>query len=59
MAKRDKWVSDDGQNELLEIMDHTVQREIVEGVKSSPFYGIIADGTADVNGDEQFTFCVR
>ncbi|XP_077554221.1 zinc finger MYM-type protein 1-like isoform X3 [Haemaphysalis longicornis] len=59
MAKRDKWVSGDVQNELIEIMAHTVQREIVEDVKSSPFYGIIADGTTDVNGDEQFTFCVR
>ncbi|XP_042148832.1 uncharacterized protein LOC121837301 [Ixodes scapularis] len=59
LTKRDKWISGDVQNELIEIMAHTVQREIVKDVKSSPFYGIIADGTTDINGDEQFTFCVR
>ncbi|CAN7983570.1 unnamed protein product [Ixodes hexagonus] len=40
-------------------MAHTVQRDIIKDIKCSPFYGIIADGTTDVTGNEQFTFCVR
>ncbi|KAH9382583.1 hypothetical protein HPB48_010343 [Haemaphysalis longicornis] len=40
-------------------MAHTVQRDIIKDIKCSPFYGIIADGTTDITGNEQFTFCVR
>ncbi|KAH9361711.1 hypothetical protein HPB48_005136 [Haemaphysalis longicornis] len=44
LEQRDKWLSSDIQNELIEIMAHTVQRDIIKDIKCSPFYGIIADG---------------
>ncbi|KAH9371871.1 hypothetical protein HPB48_012978 [Haemaphysalis longicornis] len=59
LEQRDKWLNSDIQNELIEIMAHTVQRDIIKDIKCSPFYGIIAGGTTDVTGNEQFIFCVR
>lgn len=59
LMRRDKWLSTDVQNEIIEIMAHNVQRNIVKDVRSSPFFGIIADGTTDFTGQEQFTLCVR
>lgn len=59
LEKRDRWLSSDIQNELVEIMAHSVQRGIIQDIRCSPFYGIIADGSTDVTGNEQFTFCVR
>ncbi|KAH9379775.1 hypothetical protein HPB48_020417 [Haemaphysalis longicornis] len=59
LEQRDKWLSSDIQNELIEIMAHTVQRDIIKDIQCSPFYGIIADGTTVVTGNDQFTFCVR
>ncbi|XP_040063052.2 zinc finger MYM-type protein 1-like [Ixodes scapularis] len=59
LTRRDKWLSSDIQNEIIKIMAHKLQRDVVEEVKRSPFFGIIADGTTDVAGDEQFTLCLR
>ncbi|KAH7968154.1 hypothetical protein HPB52_006375 [Rhipicephalus sanguineus] len=53
LSRRDKWLSNsDIQNEIIKIMAHTLQREILEDIKVTPFFGIIADGTTDVAGDE-------
>ncbi|KAH7955860.1 hypothetical protein HPB52_004560 [Rhipicephalus sanguineus] len=59
LSGRDKWLSSDIQNEIIKIMAHSLQREISEDIKVTPFFGIIADGTTDVAGDEQFTLCLR
>ncbi|KAH7940233.1 hypothetical protein HPB52_022553 [Rhipicephalus sanguineus] len=59
LSRRDKWLSSDIQNEIIKIMAHALQREILEDIKVTPFFGIIADGTTDVAGDEQFTLCLR
>lgn len=32
LEQRDKWLSSDIQNELIEIMAHTVQRDIIKGL---------------------------
>ncbi|KAH7968155.1 hypothetical protein HPB52_006376 [Rhipicephalus sanguineus] len=48
LSRRDKWLSNsDIQNEIIKIMAHTLQREILEDIKVTPFFGIIADGTTD------------
>lgn len=47
------------QNEIIQIVAHNAQRSIVKTARSSPFFGIIADGTTDITGQEQFTLYVR
>lgn len=59
LARRNKFLSSDIQNEIIEIMAHNVLREIVREVKNSPFFGVIADSTTDVHGMEQFSLCLR
>ncbi|KAJ8888191.1 hypothetical protein PR048_007678 [Dryococelus australis] len=59
LAKRDKWLSGDIQNEIIEIPEHMLRRELAEDVKKSIDYGLIADGTTDISGQEQFTICLR
>ncbi|KAJ8886031.1 hypothetical protein PR048_012237 [Dryococelus australis] len=54
-----KYLSCDIQNELIEIMAHNVLREIVKEVKTSPYFGVIADSTTDVHRIEQFSLCLR
>ncbi len=57
--KRDNWLSGDIQNELLEIMAHSVQRNLLKSIHEAPFFSIIADGTTDLSGMEQFSVCIR
>ncbi|KAG0427797.1 hypothetical protein HPB47_025178 [Ixodes persulcatus] len=55
MKRRDKWLSADVQNEVIEIMSHELLRGIIQEVKHSTFFSIIADGTTDVPSSEQFS----
>ncbi|CAN7939978.1 unnamed protein product, partial [Ixodes hexagonus] len=59
MKRRDKWLSADVQNEVIEIMSHELLRGIIQEVKHSTFFSIIADGTTDVSSSEQFSLCIR
>ncbi|KAL4149855.1 hypothetical protein QTP88_003706 [Uroleucon formosanum] len=59
LEKRNNWLSGDIQNELLETMAHFVLRKIKNSVLKSPFMAIMADGTTDISGQEQFSICFR
>lgn len=59
LQKRNNWLDGKIQNEILEIMAHSVQRQLVQDLKQSTFLGIIADGTTDAAGNEQFSLCLR
>ncbi|KAG0416881.1 hypothetical protein HPB47_006061 [Ixodes persulcatus] len=59
MKRRDKWLSADVQNEVIEIMSHELLRGIIPEVKHSTFFSIIADGTTDVSSSGQFSLCIR
>jgi hypothetical protein len=59
IEKRDNWTSDTIQNEILQMLAHDVQRQIVADIDKSPYIGIIADGTTDEDGKEQFSVSVR
>lgn len=59
LTRRDKWLSGDIQNEIIGIMAEMLQRDLSAAIKTSLFFGIIADGTTDVTGEEQFTLCLR
>lgn len=55
LLRGDNWMGDNIQNEILQWFTHAVQRQIVSQVSSSPYYGLIADGTTDVTSKEQFS----
>ena len=59
LKRRDNWLSNTIQNEIIEMMAHQVQRELVSEIKRSPFFALMADGTTDLSGDEQFSCAIR
>ncbi|XP_041351026.1 zinc finger MYM-type protein 1-like [Gigantopelta aegis] len=60
LARKQNFTSGEIQNELLLIMSHTVLRELCKDVRTmSSLFGIIVDGTQDIQGIEQESICVR
>lgn len=59
LEKRNNYLDGKIQNEMLELMAHYVQRELITEIKQSPFFAIISDGTTDVAGHEQLSLCIR
>ncbi len=55
LLRKDNWMSDTVQNEILECFAHAVQRKIVAGASNSHYYGLTADGTTDTASSEQFS----
>ena len=58
-TERLNWLSDTIQNEIVQLMARTVQRQITEEASDSKFVSIVADGTTDVSGQEQFSICLQ
>lgn len=57
--KRDNWMSHDIQNEIIQSFAHTIQRSMNSDISKSEWVGVVADGTTDVSGNEQFSICVQ
>ena len=55
LLRRDNWMGDNIQNEIIERLAHAVQRVVVREAFGSPYYGLIADGTTDITAKEQFS----
>ena len=53
--KRDNWMSDTIQNEIIKQFAQAVQKDIVSRASDCPFYGLTADSTTDINPTEQFS----
>ena len=47
------------QNELLELMAHSVVRQICTNIRTAESFAIIVDGTTDINTQEQESIVVR
>ena len=47
------------QNEILKDMALTILRDIVNSIKDSGYYGIMADESSDISNVQQFVICVR
>lgn len=47
------------QNEIITLIGSTIQNYIIDRVKKSIFFTILADETSDVQGIEQFSLCLR
>lgn len=59
MHRTTKFLSPDSQNEMLELLSHSVQRVIIKAVQRSQQFGIVVDGTQDCSGQEQESLCIR
>lgn len=53
------YVSPVVQNELINLIGDQIQTSILDRVKKSVFFTILADETTDISRVEQFSFCVR
>ena len=51
-------MSHDIQNEIISIMAHQVQRDLVNDIGCN-FFSIIADEYTDISNHEQLTICLR
>lgn len=59
MLRRDNWMSDTIQNEILGMFAHAIQREIMSQTSHCSFFGLTADGTTDISASEQFSCCLQ
>ncbi|KAI7802952.1 putative zinc finger MYM-type protein 1-like, partial [Triplophysa rosa] len=59
IERRDNWLSDTIQNEIIQLYECAIQREIVSRATSSPYYGLTADGTTDSSTTEQFSLTLQ
>lgn len=53
------WTSPLIQNELIEICGDIILSKIIMKVHKAQNFSILADGTTDISGIEQFALCVR
>lgn len=53
------WCSHGIQNEILDLLSHTLLRKLLAMVREAVIYAIMCDETADVSRKEQFSFCIR
>lgn len=59
MRRRDNWMSNNIQNEIIEMFAHAIQRSVSESVSKASAFALIADGTTDTSGEEQFSLCIQ
>lgn len=59
LQRRDTWMSDNIQNEILQLFAHKIQASIAREASQSRFVGLTADGTTDISGMEQFALCIQ
>lgn len=55
VMRRDNWMSNTIQSEIIQQFAHAIQRDIVARSSESRFYELTADGTTDVSTTEQFS----
>ncbi len=54
-----RYTSKTIQNELIEVVGNHIRQGIIDEVKSSKFYTLIADEVTDVSNKEQLSICLR
>ena len=57
--KEGKYLSHDIINELYEMMANTLLREVLNDVRKSKWYSIMADESRDISNKEQMVFIIR
>lgn len=59
LKRRDNWMSNNIQNEILELFAHDILRTIGATASKTDFFGLTADGTTDISGKEQFSISLQ
>lgn len=59
LQKRDNWMSDTIQNEIISMCGEYIQRKLMNDAAASEFVGLVADGTTDISGEEQISVCLQ
>ena len=54
-----KYMSHEIDNELMKAMYRNCLMDLLDKIKSSDFFAIVADETKDISGIEQLSFCMR
>ena len=58
IVQRQNWTSHDIQNEIFEIMAHTVLRQITYNIRAHKYYSLVVDEATDVSFTEQVSICI-
>uniref|UniRef100_A0A667WQR9 TTF-type domain-containing protein n=1 Tax=Myripristis murdjan TaxID=586833 RepID=A0A667WQR9_9TELE len=58
-ARNATYMSPSIQNELIACCGAEIQDKIVQKIKKSKYFSVLADETADVGGTEQLSICIR
>lgn len=53
------WTSPRVQNELIELCGDLILDKLIEKIHKAEIFSILADGTTDISGTEQFSICAR
>ncbi|KAF0307093.1 Zinc finger MYM-type protein 1 [Amphibalanus amphitrite] len=67
LRRKERYLHQDTQNEILQLVSHEVLRNIISGMRDAvdgevpdvPPFSVIVDGTQDISGNEQQSICVR
>ena len=59
LKRRNNWMSDTIQNEIIGMFGASIQRHIGAEALCAAYYGITADGTTDCSGQEQFSISIQ
>ena len=57
--KMNKYISPQGQNELIQTMALRVLRDIVANIQHTPFFTIMVDETADISNRDHVVIVLR
>ena len=59
LQRKTTWTGHDMQNSILSQISTSIQRQLASTIKSSSFFGLMADETSDISGDEQMSIGFR
>lgn len=59
IKRKDNWMSYSIQNEIIDMFGRQVLEEIMQEAQEADFVGLVADGTTDIGGKEQFSVCLQ
>ncbi|XP_065191909.1 zinc finger MYM-type protein 1-like [Sycon ciliatum] len=55
----DKYCSPEIQNEILQLMSHSILRNVAKSIHTAEVFSVMADECADVSNKEQLALCFR
>ena len=59
LERRSNWTSHEIQNEIIELMAHSVLRKMLCSIRANKYFSIIVDEATDCSFKEQVSLCFR